>query len=134
MGHLKIARLEGVSAAEGAFFITKKFALHQMFRNRSAIYVNPWVIASKGMAVDGPGNHLFSGSSFAYDKNSRRMACHQLRQLHHSLERVAANNLRGEVPRIMDHYGQPNLLTHLLGSTAPELTHISSVSANDVAT
>src|SRR6266700_451682 len=63
MGHLEIACFEGVGAAESAFFVTKEFALHQVFGHRSAIHVNPRIITAKRMTVNGTGNHLFAGSS-----------------------------------------------------------------------
>src|SRR5579864_5609163 len=48
IGKLEQARLRCVGAAERAFFVSEQLALHQVFRKRGAIDVNPRTAAAVG--------------------------------------------------------------------------------------
>src|SRR5438270_850815 len=61
VGHFKIADFLRIGAAKGALLVSEEFAFDQVFGNGGAVYVHPWFVAAKRMAMDGAGNHFFAG-------------------------------------------------------------------------
>src|SRR5947209_1044364 len=105
IGHLKVADLLRVCAAECAFFVTEELAFHKVLRYGGAVYIDERLGTAQGMIVDGPRDHLLAGAGFTNDQHSRGMTRNLLHKLHDALESIAADNL-GQVTRIVDHRRQ----------------------------
>jgi hypothetical protein len=66
-----------------------------MFWDGSAVYIDPWFVAAKGVAMYRSGNHFLAGPSLTDDQYGGWMARHLFHQSHHSLQSVTANDLTG---------------------------------------
>src|ERR1700722_754463 len=76
------AGLGRVGAAEGSFFVSEEFALHQIFRKRGAVDVNPGAAAAMRRLVDAAGDQFLAGSGFAGNQNGFRVACDAIDHRH----------------------------------------------------
>src|SRR5262249_38723586 len=106
VSHFKVADLLRVSAAESTLFVSEELALHQMFGDGSAIYVDPRFVAAEGVTVDRTGDHLFARAGFTHDEHRSRMTRHLLHQPHDALESITAHHLAVQVTRILDYRRQ----------------------------
>jgi hypothetical protein len=92
VGHFKEARLLGIGPAEGAFFITKKLAFHQVLRDGRAVNVNQRAVAAQRKVVDGVRDHLLARAGFTHNQHGRGMTRNFFGKFHHALQRRASDD------------------------------------------
>ncbi len=95
VGQFEEARFRNIGAAEGAFFVSEEFALHQILGKRGAVDVDPGTAAAMGRLVNRARDQFLASTSLAGNQNSFRMpgdAVHQAHELVH--DRTGENEVR----------------------------------------
>src|SRR6185437_510411 len=70
-GGFEEAGLDGVGAAESAFFVAEELAFDEIFRKSGAIDIDEGTLFAGRELVDGAGDQFLADAAFAGDQNDR---------------------------------------------------------------
>ena len=100
MRQLEQARLGCIGAAEGALFVTKEFAFHQVFGQGSTVDFNKGLAAARGTLMNGLGDPLLACAGFAHNQYGANMAGHSVHHRHELAHHFTGHDERSIVGRV----------------------------------
>ena len=109
VGQFEQAGLGDVGAAEGAFFVSEEFALHQVFGKRGAVDVDPGTAAAMGGLVNGASDEFLAGAGFAGDQDCFGVARNAIDQAHELVHDGAGKNEVRVIDLAGNHAGRERL-------------------------
>ena len=92
LGHLEQARLGGIGAAEGSFFVAEQFAFYQILGQSGAVDVDPGATSSAGRFVNRASDEFLARSGLSGNQDGFSVTRDAIDQSHEFVHHRAGQN------------------------------------------